>query len=1012
MIKLMPFFSILALFVFGGLSIKAQAPEAMILPDLIKPTPEVSNLIKAENLSVNYSTGSPNMSVPIGTLSVSGINLPINVSYNSTGIKVDEYASNVGTGWTCSYGGVISRTVLGKADESRASGQPNNLRNVNFNSLDGALIDFLKNNTDAESDIFNFSFLNYSGKFILDSTLQTVIPLSNYNLIIKPNTTSLTGGFIIITEDGTTYTFEDAETSKSRNPLGTSCPKNLNSTYYKTSWYLTKITAPNKRSNISFTYTSSDIYFEQSITQYISRVISSEQYPGGSCQGGNACSVGAEIYYTCVPRQLVTSKFISKIVSSAGDSVLFTYDASAREDIDGGKRLSQVKIKNRNGVILKQVSFYGSYPSGIGSSGYGYSSKRLFLDSLKMDDYSISANTLTYKFDYYLKDSVAARLTVMQDLYGYNNGKSGNASLIPKLPSTDMNYTHFNVGGNGNGGTSVSFGDRSIDTTYAIRGLLKKITYPTGGFDTLIYQPNKVYRSGTTTLAGGFSISAIQSWSFGQIAAQRLFNYIDSNDHSSTFLLTDQMVYSDQIAVKKDGFWCGTTPYCEGPSCTFASVSSNQSNPITSLEGQHAYHRYVTERYLGTINNGYTLHHYTYFGGGNIYPADKMGNKIMSAPFQVVNDFLIGEDTTKIYRYDTATSSYKLQKQTINYYRFGNFVTYNNYVIKNNFLPLTTSNPPVQCDFGPFDVAQYGVNRFNVFTDSTYEAVYDKNSQVYTTKTYFEYEDALQTYPTKMITYGSDGIKQEVRKKYPLDFSGGIYDKMIVRNIVVPSIEEKFYRNDTLITTTTKTYADWFSDTTVIAIQQTEYKELTNAIPAHINYINYDTLANVLELAKDSGAHMTYIWDYGKQLPVAKISNAAANEVYYNSFEESGGTTDNNAKTGSKSYSGNYAVSFSIPNSKSYTITYWAWNGSAWIYHEASYTGSTTLTGTKIDEVRIFPSDAKMITFTFEPLLGMTSQCDVRNQVTYYEYDTMGRLKMIRDADRKILKLFDYKYQQ
>ncbi len=1016
-------FSISALWLLSCPVIGQNLPGAMKLPDFVQPTPEVSSILKADNLSVSNATGSPNISIPIGTLAVNGIKLPITIGYNSTGIKVDEYSSMIGTGWNCSPGGVVSRTIFHKPDESRSgSSYPTNLSNPNFNSLDANLLNFLKNTPDAESDIFSFSFLNYSGKFILDSNLTTIIPLSNYNLKIKVISNNFLNGFEITTEDGTVLKFDETETSKSRNPLGTSCPKSYEYSNNITSWYLTRITAPNKRSYMNFTYLTQNILFEQSINQFVSKCISTEyhMYGGGdewnTCPTGAAQSVGSETFYTCVTRQLVTSKFLSKIITSANDTASFIYDASMRQDLDSGKRLSQIKIISRNGTPIRQATLYASYSNGTGTSTYTNSNKRMYLDSLLMDDITSSANSLSYKFEYNSRGSVANRLTFGQDIYGYSNGHGSNPSLIPVLPSTDQNYSHFN---NGTGATSVTFGDRSIDTNYAKKGLLNKIIYPTGGYDTIIYYANKYYNSTTHVLAGGSSVASIQSYSFGSKAMERSFSYTDTSGNSSTFMLSTLARCSKQDLVYTSGYICnggqclGCFPVSVtiGPSYWSASVSSNLINPITALGSQHAYHRNVKESTVGTVNNGYTEHHYQFFNGGNLLPYDLLNNPVLSAPMQVVNDIVIGEDLTRVYRYDTATSSYKLQKSTTNYLFMHHFDDYYNYVIQdNNFMPLYTNTPPASYEFLRFDATKYAINKFVVYSDSTIEVTYDNNNDSFIVKTVTEHSNSLHTYPTKQKVYTPDGDTLETRMSYPLDGSASV---LTARNIVAPVLEEKKYKNSSLLSTVTNTYYNWLSDSSIVALQKTQYKELTNSLPVHINYIGYDSLGNVLEIAKDSGVHKSYLWGHNKQLPIAVASNAASNEIFYTSFEETDGTADSDAKTGGKSRTSNYTVSFSLPNSKNYILSYWSWDGSKWVYNEAAYTGSTTITvANKIDEVRVYPAAAQMVTFTYTPLLGMTSQCDARNQVSYYEYDALNRLKLIRDENRKIVKLFDYKYQQ
>jgi hypothetical protein len=58
----------------------------------------------------------------------------------------------------------------------------------------------------------------------------------------------------------------------------------------------------------------------------------------------------------------------------------------------------------------------------------------------------------------------------------------------------------------------------------------------------------------------------------------------------------------------------------------------------------------------------------------------------------------------------------------------------------------------------------------------------------------------------------------------------------------------------------------------------------------------------------------------------------------------------------------------------------------------------------------LYPRNAMMTTYTYSPLIGMTSQCGYDNKISYYEYDAFNRLTLIRDQDNKILKKICYNY--
>ena len=78
-----------------------------------------------------------------------------------------------------------------------------------------------------------------------------------------------------------------------------------------------------------------------------------------------------------------------------------------------------------------------------------------------------------------------------------------------------------------------------------------------------------------------------------------------------------------------------------------------------------------------------------------------------------------------------------------------------------------------------------------------------------------------------------------------------------------------------------------------------------------------------------------------------------------------------------------------------------------------SITGTTfaiSLSG-QIDDVRFYPALAQMTTYTYDPLVGITSSTDANGQTTYYEYDGLQRLMNIKDQYGNIVKHMDYHYQ-
>lgn len=161
----------------------------------------------------------------------------------------------------------------------------------------------------------------------------------------------------------------------------------------------------------------------------------------------------------------------------------------------------------------------------------------------------------------------------------------------------------------------------------------------------------------------------------------------------------------------------------------------------------------------------------------------------------------------------------------------------------------------------------------------------------------------------------------------------------------------------------------------------------------------------------DGGGYQVASYNYyGIQSVTTGVRN-----FFHTSFEETeGNSAVGDAKTGNLSRTGGYSTNLADLVPGNYILSYWKKENSVWAYHESeiSVTGtaySINLTG-QVDEVRLYPKDARMTTYTYEPLIGMTSMTDENNRTTFYEYDGFGRLRLIKDDNGNIIKRVCYNY--
>ena len=87
------------------------------LNEVLPPSPNAASLGKFGGVNFGLSSGAMSHTIPLANLNSTNLNIPISISYNTHGFKVDEIATRVGTSWTLNAGGVITRVVRGDVDE-------------------------------------------------------------------------------------------------------------------------------------------------------------------------------------------------------------------------------------------------------------------------------------------------------------------------------------------------------------------------------------------------------------------------------------------------------------------------------------------------------------------------------------------------------------------------------------------------------------------------------------------------------------------------------------------------------------------------------------------------------------------------------------------------------------------------------------------------------------------------------------------------------------------------------
>ncbi|AYB33369.1 hypothetical protein [Chryseolinea soli] len=223
---------------------------------------------------------------------------------------------------------------------------------------------------------------------------------------------------------------------------------------------------------------------------------------------------------------------------------------------------------------------------------------------------------------------------------------------------------------------------------------------------------------------------------------------------------------------------------------------------------------------------------------------------------------------------------------------------------------------------------------------------------------------------------------------------------------------------------------------------------------------SYSTVGNAMSVKDYRQKRAGLLYDYKGELPYAVVANALAEEVAYDGFEDATTffTATNATRTKTNAWAGSYGESVSATTKlvrdnlskggRRYRASCWVYAAAATnitfrIYSGATTQASTVLTyGTAsannwkyleavvdmsaasatfslevsgnatatIDEVRFYPADATMSTFTYNILKGKTSEVGERGEAAFTNYDDLNRVVTVLDQNKDIRLLKEYSF--
>ncbi|WP_029902543.1 hypothetical protein [Prevotella sp. 10(H)] len=933
-------------------------PKPLVLP----PSPQAKQFMRYGEVPVDLSSGVPEISIPIYTINVNNLQVPISISYHAGGNKVSDIASVVGLGWTLNAGGMITQTVNGMPDDEgsyiflsarEANDQflidKQSVLSVANKPVTPTWYFRLKgcpfhNCTKTVSDRFFYSFNGNIGVFREDITTRELktIPYSP----LKINRIKDSKGFVtdieVIDTEGRSWIFKRFSVMQNMN-------YSFASGY---EYHLSKIKFPDSKEEINFTYNYGQKYLTTEVSRNINWMLLptrsfSDRYgpPGLPAYDILKVDSKGETVSNIQKETLVCTPVLLSMIEWSGGKVEFSYK-SDRKDIMK-ERLEKITIRNST-LDIRSITL-SNKDNYLGSKIEDW---RMLLDAI-----DVHGEKYNFQYNKSLKLPPFDDTKCSEDFWGYYNGANSENW-------TPYKFKYINSSSNDIEYNSV----RESNPSYTQAGILTKITYPTGGHTFFTYEQNEgkniIQDKPSVKYFGGLRIKEIVNYDGENIISKKTYeyeggpviqiqrwNYYDEKTYMEYAIVPDERA----SYFCRGDIWNNLISSCLAYSQISKTIYSKPIYPIQNPWGTSVFYNKVTEK---NSTEGKT-EYYFQLSKGDSRSASEWGHR---KP-------LLKEERV----YQLKNNEYKQKRWTKNEFKNISMASYTTGVkLEDNnriFLydPTITNNYMRVGDifmhtqefyydaFGFTDV--YAYRDIDILESKEVREYENKDSIITTTNYSYDPNYKILT-PIEEKVKDSTGNLYTTSITYPFNYSGTLYNKMITKNMLSVPVE-KILKHDSKEIKRSKIN---YTEMSEMIVPGSFLTSSGGGLLTTITYDQYDKKGNILQYTTLDGISTVCIWGYNYQYLIAEIKN-----IKYSEIEK--------------------------------------------LLNIEAISSSKEPDMQAVNALRTKLPASFVTTYTYNPLVGIISMTDPRGYTVKYEYDELGHLKYKKDDQGNLIEEYKYNYR-